>query len=109
MHVLCAGVDLAPALAAQNINAMNTIEMIEKSCNDGGGSAPVPREARRQLESIGKILNIGWIAEGTQKDGTIICPRSSSCPRDHHCLGKAAPPRTPQVEQIVAAVVANAG
>ncbi|MCH7538619.1 MAG: DUF3612 domain-containing protein, partial [Proteobacteria bacterium] len=48
----------------------------------------VPAEARDQLASIGKILNIGWIANGAQNDATIICQRSSNCPRDTHCLGK---------------------
>ena len=99
-HVLCAGVDLAPALRAQNIDPDDTIDMIETSCNRGGGSAPIPTEARRQLESIGKILNIGWIGEGAAKDGTIICQRSSSCPRDKHCLGKAPPKLKPQIDQI---------
>ena len=99
-HVLCAGVDLAPALRAQNIEPAETIDMIETSCNRGGGSAPIPTEARRQLESIGKILNIGWISEGAAKDATIICQRSSSCPRDKHCLGKKAPKLTPQIDRI---------
>ena len=99
-HVLCAGVDLAPALRAQNIDAAETIDIIETSCNRGGGSAPIPTEARQQLESIGKILNIGWISEGAAKDATIICQRSSSCPRDKHCLGKKPPKLTPQIDQI---------
>ena len=93
-HVLCAGVDLAPALRAQNIDPAETIDMIETSC------APMPAEARRQLESIGKILNIGWISEGASKDATIICQRSSSCPRDKHCLGKKPPKLTPQIDRI---------
>jgi transcriptional regulator with XRE-family HTH domain len=99
-HVLCAGVDLSPALRAQNIEPMETIEAVEKSCNDNGGAGPIPDEARRQLESISKILNIGWIAEGAEKHATIICPRSSSCPRDNHCLGKAMPKLKPQIDQI---------
>ena len=99
-HVLCAGVDLAPALTQQNINAMETIDAIEASCNRNGGSGEIPAEARRQLESVGKILNIGWIAEGTKKDATIICPRSSGCPRDKHCLGKPTPKLKSQIEAI---------
>jgi len=104
-HVLCAGVDLAPALSAQNIDAMKTIDMIEASCNRGGGSAPIPVEAREQLESIAKILNIGWIAEGTVKDATIICQRSSNCPRDKHCLGKPKPKLKPKIDEIREAIV----
>jgi len=104
-HVLCAGVDLAPALRSQNIDPRKTIDMIEASCNRGGGSAPIPVEARKQLESIGKILNIGWISEGAAKDATIICQRSSNCPRDKHCLGKAPPKLKPQIDQIREAVL----
>jgi transcriptional regulator with XRE-family HTH domain len=99
-HVLCAGVDLAPALRAQNIDPAETIDSIEASCNRSGGSGEIPPEPRRQLEGISKILNIGWIAEGLAKPATIICPRSSSCPRDKHCLGKAPPKLKPQIESI---------
>ena len=88
-HVLCVGVDLAPALQAQGINAQDIIDDVEQSCNRNGGSAPIPSNTRRQLESASKILNIGWIGEGAANDATIICPRSSSCPRDKHCLGIA--------------------
>ena len=104
-HVLCAGVDLSPALASQNIDPRETIDVIEASCNRGGGSAPIPAEAKQQLESISKILNIGWIEYGAQKDATIICQRSSNCPREKHCLGKQQPKLKPKVEEIREAVV----
>jgi transcriptional regulator with XRE-family HTH domain/Zn-dependent peptidase ImmA (M78 family) len=104
-HVLCVGVDLSPALVSQNINARETIDMIERSCNQNGGSGPIPHEARKQLESIGKILNIGWIADGASKDAIIICQRSSNCPRDKHCLGKAPPMLKSQIDSIRASVV----
>ncbi|HNP36281.1 MAG TPA: DUF3612 domain-containing protein [Woeseiaceae bacterium] len=87
-HVLCAGVDLAPALHAQGLDPQVTIGAIEASCNDNGGSGPIPKKALQQLQGVSKILNIGWIAEGVERDATIICPRSSGCPRDKHCLGK---------------------
>jgi len=106
-HVLCAGVDLAPALSAQNIDAMKTIDMIERSCNQGGGSAAIPEEARKQLQSISKILNIGWIAQGAEKDATIICQRSSNCPRDKHCLGKQMPKLKPKIDEIRDAILTN--
>ena len=104
-HVLCAGVDLAPALSAQNIDAMRTIDMIEASCNAGGGSAPIPTEAKEQLVSISKILNIGWIACGAETDATIICQRSSNCPRDKHCLGTPKPKLKPKIDEIREAVL----
>jgi hypothetical protein len=106
-HVLCAGIDLAPALQAQNIDPQKTIEQIESSCNRSGGSAEIPAEARHQLESVGKILNIGWIAEGAVKDATIICPRSSTCPRENHCLGKTKPKLRPKIDDIREAVLAK--
>ncbi len=104
-HVLCAGVDLAPALRQQNIDAAETIDAIEASCNRNGGSGPIPEEAVRQLVSISKILNIGWIAEGAKKDATIICPRSSGCPRDKHCLGRATPKLKSQIDDIRDSIV----
>ena len=106
-HVLCVGVDLSPALTSQNINARDTIDMIERSCNRNGGSGPIPDEARKQLESIGKILNIGWISDGASKDAIIICQRSSNCPRDKHCLGKAPPMLKSQIDSIRASVIGN--
>jgi len=106
-HVLCAGVDLAPALLAQNVDPQKTIDMIEAACNRNGGSAEVPPEARKQLESIGKILNIGWIGEGAAGVATIICQRSSNCPRDKHCLGKAPAKLRPQIDRIREALITN--
>ncbi|MDH3748425.1 MAG: DUF3612 domain-containing protein [Gammaproteobacteria bacterium] len=104
-HVLCAGVDLAPALAAQSIDPVETIDSIEASCNKSGGSGPIPEVAKRQLASISKILNIGWIAEGITKDAIIICPRSSACPREKHCLGRKTQMRRSQIDDIRASVL----
>ncbi len=106
-HVLCAGIDLAPALKAQGFDVAETIDMIETSCNRGGGSAPIPGEASKRLASVGKILNIGWVEEGIASDATIICPRSSSCPRDHHCLGKVKPRLKPQIDEIRESLLAR--
>lgn len=86
---------------------MKTIDMIESSCNKGGGSAAIPEEARKQLESISKILNIGWIGQGAEKDATIICQRSSNCPRDKHCLGKQKPKLKPEIDEIREKILAN--
>ncbi len=104
-HVLCAGVDLEPALTAQNIDARRTIDMIEASCNADGGSAPIPTEAKEQLISIAKILNIGWIGCGAETEATIICQRSSNCPRDKHCLGAPKPRLKPKIDEIRAEVL----
>ena len=79
---------------------MNVIEQIEKSCNRSGGTAPIPHDARQKLVAVAKILNIGWIADGADKDASIICPRSSSCPRDRHCLGRSAQRQPPVIETM---------
>ena len=99
-HVQCAGVDLGPALQAQGTDPMETIAMIEDSCNTSGGTGPIPSLALRRLEGISKILNIGWIADGCRRDATIICPRSSGCPRDQHCLGAPAHKASSKVDEI---------
>ncbi len=106
-YVLCAGIDLAPALLAQGIDPLKTIDAIEASCNGNGGSGPVPVEYRKQLESIGRILSIGWIAQGMKEDATIICPRSQSCPRDKHCLGDARPKRVRQIDEIRSSLLSD--
>ena len=107
-HVMCAGIDLSPALNSQGFDAHDVIEQIESSCNRGGGVATIPKEARQKLETVGKILNIGWVGAGAAKEASIICPRSSSCPRDRHCLGKAANRTRPQAEEIRENVLSNA-
>jgi len=99
-HVMCAGIDLSPALDTQGFGSEDVIDQIESSCNRNGGTGPIPQEARERVESIGNILNIGWIHHGAKKDASIICPRSSTCPRDKHCLGARASRRKPQLEEI---------
>ncbi|MGA8204394.1 MAG: DUF3612 domain-containing protein [Woeseiaceae bacterium] len=107
-HVLCVGVDLAPALQTQGIDPQAAIDTIEASCNANGGSGQIPKQARKQLESISRILNIGWIAEGAQKEATIICPRSSNCPREKHCLGRSSARRKPEIDAIRESLMASA-
>ena len=99
-QVMCGGIDLRAALAAQGIDAAATTADIEDACNAAGGVGPVPARARRQLETVAKILNIGWVADGAARDASIICPRSTNCPRDRHCLGKVAPRRRQGPEQL---------
>ena len=94
------GIGAKPPLNAQGFNSIDVIEQIESSCNRSGGLAPIPAEARQKLESIAKILNIGWIAAGAAKDASIICPRSSACPRDKPCLGRRASRLRPQIDEI---------
>ena len=106
-HVLCAGIDLAPALTAQGIDASDMISQIATACEKNGGAGQIPNEVQQQLVSISKILNIGWIETGAKNDATKICPRSSACPREKHCLGEAMHKRTPQIEQVRNAIIDN--
>ena len=78
-HVICAGLDLKPALLAQGYDAEETINLIFDSCNGIGGSGRIPEQAKVQIRSISKILNVGWISEGTDRDATVICPRGTCC------------------------------
>jgi transcriptional regulator with XRE-family HTH domain len=107
-HVVCAGIDLAPALASQGFDPRAVVEEIEADCRRGGGSAPIPAGARLKLENVSKILNIGWIAEGAAGEAKIICPRSSACPREKHCLGRAAPHPEPAIDRLRETLIAAA-
>ncbi|MEM9208780.1 MAG: DUF3612 domain-containing protein, partial [Pseudomonadota bacterium] len=108
-YVLCVGIDLSPALVAQGIDPRETIDAIETACNRSGGSAAVPLESRAHLETIGRILNIGWIALGARNDATIICPRSQNCPRDRHCLGDRPQRRQNQIDDIKRSITLSRG
>ena len=78
-HVICAGLDLKPALLAQGYDAEATINEIFDSCNGIGGSGEIPEQAKLQIMSVSKILNVGWISEGTEREATVICPRGTCC------------------------------
>jgi transcriptional regulator with XRE-family HTH domain len=100
LHVLCAGVDLTPALATLGVSAHDTIESIEAACSRAGGSAAIPERARKSLLSVGKILNIGWIAEGVANPARIICQRSGFCPREPHCPGASTTRERPYLDEV---------
>ncbi|MGH1541303.1 MAG: DUF3612 domain-containing protein [Arenicella sp.] len=87
-HVLCAGVDLNPAIDSQGNDAVDFAEQLMNSCRNGGGEAKISPGMKGDLRSIAKILNIEWIERGLDTDAMIICPRSSACPRDPQCTGK---------------------
>ncbi len=101
-YVVCTGIDVSPALAAQGNDPAKVIDAINESCTKNGGSGPIPKDAKEQLNSIGKILNIQWLRESTKKNATIICRRSSSCPRDKHCRSMPPMPATlnSRIEEI---------
>ena len=85
-HVISVGVDLSPALAAQGYDEAALVQSVADACRKGGGDAPIPTEAKQALQTVSKVLNIGWIAAALSHQATTICSRSNRCPRpDHAC------------------------
>lgn len=90
-HVLCAGVDLNPAIASQGKDAAELIEQISAGKLMEDGSREISSRVRKDLLSVARILNISWVEQGLEKGARVICPRSSACPRDPCCSGAARP------------------
>ena len=87
------------------MSADDTVDAIESACKRAGGSASIPERVRKHLLSVGKILNIGWIAEGVANPARIICQRSSLCPREPHCAGASTAREKPYLEDVKQAVL----
>ena len=83
-HVLSVGVDLSPALSAQGYDEAALVDAVAEACRKGGGDAPIPAETRQALQTVSKVLNIGWIADALSHEATTICSRSNRCPRPAH-------------------------
>ncbi len=84
-HVLCAGVDINPAIDAQGGDATALVQDIKQACVENGGSAPIASGIKKDLKAVARILNIGWIERGIENDARLICPRSGACPRTPAC------------------------
>ena len=84
-HVICAGIDLNPALDAQGMDSQSIAAELEQACAQTGGSGKLPRAIRKELESVSKILNINWAARSLEKDVSMICARGRECPRTPKC------------------------
>ena len=84
-HVLCAGIDLNPALAAQGNNADEIADELKAACISGGGSVAIPETIKQEFSRISRILNIAWLERGIEKEARLICPRSGACPRNPKC------------------------
>ncbi len=91
-HVLCAGIDLNPAVNAQGGDAVQMAEDLKAACLTKGGTAAMPKALKPELTRIARILNIGWIERAIDKDVRHICPRSSTCPRSPVCHGVTKQP-----------------
>ncbi|MGK0409270.1 MAG: transcriptional regulator with XRE-family HTH domain/Zn-dependent peptidase ImmA (M78 family) [Shewanella psychromarinicola] len=84
-HVLCAGIDLNPAIEAQGKDAQSIAYDLKQACAAGGGSIIIPKHIQKDLNSVAKILNINWIERGIKKDAQLICSRGAVCPRQPSC------------------------
>jgi len=107
-HVLSVGIDLAPALESQGYEPAELTETIAANCTAGGGKGATPAAARKAIRSTGQVLNIGWVSEAADSDASIICPRSTACPRPRRCADLPTMARTTEIadirEQIIRAV-----
>ncbi len=99
-HVICAGIDLAPALDSLGVDAEMIIGAIGEACRSGGGSADISGTERKHILSVARILNIGWIESGLESPASIICPRSASCPRPKACAERPAERRRPWLDEV---------
>ena len=88
-HVLCAGIDVNPALLAQGVDAVSVAQSLKDACIANGGSVTIPAEIKNELSQIAKLLNIAWLSRGIEKEARLICPRSGACPRSPNCHGIA--------------------
>ena len=84
-HVLCAGIDLNPAIEAQGKDAQSIANDLKQACVTGGGAVAIPKHIQKDLNSVAKILNINWIERGIKKDAQLICSRGAVCPRQPSC------------------------
>lgn len=87
-RVLCAGIDLNPAIDAQGGDARSIAEELKASCVQQGGSTTIPRHIKKDLLTIAKILNINWIERGIDNQARLICSRGAVCPRVPSCYDK---------------------
>lgn len=90
-HVLCAGIDLNPAIEAQGGDANTIAAELKQACVKHGGEAEIPKAIKKDLTSVAKILNINWVERGIDTQARLICSRSAVCPRQPTCyeVGKS--------------------
>lgn len=99
-HVLSVGIDLVPALEAQGYDTTDLVQGIARDCHLGGGQATPSHLARLAIKSAGRVLNIGWVSDALDSPASIICPRSTSCPRPDRCEDLTDIPRTAEIGSI---------
>ena len=84
-HVISVGIDLLPALSANEADEAQIAEGIGEDCLKKGGQARIGRAAAQAIRAVANILSIAWVEEALEQPARIICPRSSRCPRHGQC------------------------
>lgn len=84
-HVLSVGIDLLPALSANESDEIQIAESIGEGCLRKGGEAMIGRAESAAIRAVANILSIAWVEEALEQPARIICPRTSRCPRRGHC------------------------
>ncbi|MBV7314589.1 DUF3612 domain-containing protein [Shewanella sp. NIFS-20-20] len=84
-HVLCAGIDLNPAIDAQAGDSQDIAKELQRLCVQQGGESQIPAAIKRKLTSVAKILNINWVERGIGTHAKLICSRGNVCPRQPSC------------------------
>ena len=86
-HVICAGIDLNPALESQDSDADAIAQELKNLCVQNGGSALASKQIKQELSKAARILNISWIDRGLEQEAKVICSRGGVCPRQPSCYG----------------------
>ncbi len=86
-RVLCAGIDLNPAIDAQGGNSRDIAEQ-QASCVSNGGSVAIPRNIKKDLTTVAKILNINWIKRGIETEAKAYLLQRWRMPRQPSCYSK---------------------
>jgi len=106
-HVLSVGVDLAPALESNGVDADELVANLTNECLEHHGEARIPKETSNAIAMVANVLNIAWVKDALNNPARIICPRSNRCPRAERCEG-ARPSRAREIMDVRAEVIASA-
>ena len=108
-HVLSVGVDLAPALESNGVDAGGCGHgACERMPASTRARRAYPRATAAAIAMVANVLNIAWVRDALNNPARIICPRSNRCPRTERCEG-AKPSRAREITDVRAEVMASAG
>jgi transcriptional regulator with XRE-family HTH domain len=107
LHVLSVGVDLAPALASNGVDAQELVNKLTTECLKHRGEARIPKPVASAIGLVANVLNIAWVNDALEHPARVICPRSNRCPRQERCEG-AKPSRAREIPDVRAEVMASA-